>query len=305
MERRLNSLRVRVTRIGLLLNSAYILEFQFSQNLTTINMKSKILLFSLLCISFLSTAFAFDVDKVDSLLNTIYHKVDILNKKNPTIIGKLKNALWVKLSSETNLEKSYIYAQILRYIQSIEVTKITAQEMSDLKKNTYVLWDTKAKISIFEFSDLECPYCKKQHDAGIIKNILALNSDTNYIFKHFPLSFHESALPRALWVECVGKLGWKWAFYDMIDAYFSQTNTPTDDVFKKWKIDAKAYTSCLADSKVSEIVNASISQGETLFAVQGTPTTVIINNETLVYKTVVWAVWISEFIDAIKKVSWK
>lgn len=54
---------------------------------------------------------------------------------------------------------------------------------------------TKAKIAIVEFSDYECPYCKRFHDQTfdqIVKEYVD-SGKAVIVFKDFPLSFHNPA----------------------------------------------------------------------------------------------------------------
>jgi protein-disulfide isomerase len=58
-----------------------------------------------------------------------------------------------------------------------------------------------ALVTIVEFADFECPYCAKGSDAlmAVIKDY---DEDVRLIFKHYPLPFHNRAVPaaRAAWV---------------------------------------------------------------------------------------------------------
>lgn len=57
-----------------------------------------------------------------------------------------------------------------------------------------------AKITIIEFSDFQCPYCKRGYDTmEEVKKMYP--NDVKLVFKHFPLPFHKEAEPsaRASW----------------------------------------------------------------------------------------------------------
>ncbi len=56
-----------------------------------------------------------------------------------------------------------------------------------------------ALVTIIEFSDYECPYCRKAHEP--LMDALADHDDVRLIFKHFPLPMHAHAIPaaRAAW----------------------------------------------------------------------------------------------------------
>lgn len=81
-----------------------------------------------------------------------------------------------------------------------------------------------AKITIIEYSDLECPFCKRFH--ATMEQVLATyGNDIRVVFRHFPLdSLHKKARTEANAVECAGEQGKFWEFIDGIFAV-----TPSND----------------------------------------------------------------------------
>jgi cyclophilin family peptidyl-prolyl cis-trans isomerase/protein-disulfide isomerase len=60
-----------------------------------------------------------------------------------------------------------------------------------------------AKLTIVEYSDFQCPAC--QSTAPVIKQFLAAYGDqVRFVYRHFPLSFHEKASPAAAAAEAAG-----------------------------------------------------------------------------------------------------
>ena len=81
---------------------------------------------------------------------------------------------------------------------------LTSDDIAKLTKDTYVKGDESAQILWIEYSDLECPFCKRLHDSGAIKNLEAkYGKKLAFAFKHYPLPFHQTALPAAEAAECV------------------------------------------------------------------------------------------------------
>lgn len=73
-----------------------------------------------------------------------------------------------------------------------------------------------AQITIIEYTDLECPFCKRFHQT--MQQVLATYSDDiRVILRHFPLdSLHKKARTEANAVECAGEQGKFWEFVDGI-----------------------------------------------------------------------------------------
>jgi protein-disulfide isomerase len=85
--------------------------------------------------------------------------------------------------------------------------KLTADQVKSVLNDTYIKGSKNASISIIEYSDLECPFCKRHHGAGVVDKLLTtFGKDVNYIYKHFPLSFHPTAQKAAEGAECVAQI---------------------------------------------------------------------------------------------------
>ncbi len=192
------------------------------------------------------------------------------------------------------------------------VTQLSKEQLTTLKKDSYVSGAENAKISILEYSDLECPYCKKLYDSKAIQNVLAANKDTvNYSFKHFPLEFHKNAQKESEALECAGDIGGKDAFFAMKEAIFTRTRAGWEGfalsdlapLAKELKVDDKKFQVCLDSGKYTQKVISEQTNGNALFGIDGTPGSVIINNETGKFEVISWAQGQAAFENALKKVS--
>lgn len=75
-----------------------------------------------------------------------------------------------------------------------------------------------AKVTIVEFADLECPYCRRfflDTYPQIKKEYIDTGKATMY-FRHYPLSFHPLAIPFAKAVECANEQNKFWEMHDKI-----------------------------------------------------------------------------------------
>ncbi len=110
-----------------------------------------------------------------------------------------------------------------------------------------------------------------------------------FVFKHYPLPFHPTALPAAQAAECVGEIGGSAKYYAFVETIFSK-GTPTQDeidsVLKEIGVDAKKVKTCADSGKFKEKINASQSEGSSKFGVNGTPGNVLINTKTGKYEVV-------------------
>lgn len=95
--------------------------------------------------------------------------------------------------------------------------------LQELKTNTLaVIGDSPVtgaadlKTVLIEFSDFQCPYCAKAHDA--LNELLAkYPNQFTLVYKHFPLiQIHDQAVPAAEAAWAAGKQGKFWEYYDAL-----------------------------------------------------------------------------------------
>lgn len=67
-------------------------------------------------------------------------------------------------------------------------TQGDASKFAAIAQNGYILGNKDAKITIIEYSDLLCPFCKRHYDAQTIENLVKkYPDDVNMIFRQMPL----------------------------------------------------------------------------------------------------------------------
>lgn len=84
-----------------------------------------------------------------------------------------------------------------------------------------------AKVTLVEFSDTECPFCKRFHST--MKQIVEkYPNDVSWVYRHFPLdSLHSKARKEAEATECAAELGGEEKFWAYLDRLFEVT--PSND----------------------------------------------------------------------------
>lgn len=139
-----------------------------------------------------------------------------------------------------------------------------------------------AKITIVEFSDLECPFCKTFHNA-LHASFDKYPGQIAWIYRHFPLdNIHPKTRMEARASECAASIGGNDAFWKYIDLVFATTpaNNGLDanllPVFaSKIGLDKVAFASCLASTKFDEVVQSQYEDGVNA-GVAGTPHSIVI-----------------------------
>jgi protein-disulfide isomerase len=129
----------------------------------------------------------------------------------------------------------------------------------------------KAKLTIVEFSDFQCPYCSKV--VADIKEVeRQFPNDVKFVFKQFPLDSHSDAefgAEVALAAQAQGKF---WEMHDLLYAGFPDlTRRRIDSYAKQLKLDLTRFNADLASHKYKARVLAEAKEGEDA-GVSGTPT---------------------------------
>jgi protein-disulfide isomerase len=86
----------------------------------------------------------------------------------------------------------------------------------------YVRGPANAKVTIIEYSDLECPFCKQFHPT-MQKIVQDYPNDVRWVYRHFPLEqLHQQAPKESEAVECADEQGKGW---EMIDTIYEVTTS--------------------------------------------------------------------------------
>lgn len=154
-----------------------------------------------------------------------------------------------------------------------------AEDVPPVDKTDHVRGDSKALVSVIEYSDFECPFCGRVHPT--LKQVLdEYDGKVNWVYRHFPLSFHANAMPTAIASECVAKLGGNDAFWKFTDAIFAnQGDFDYDKHVKTAGVDAAAFKTCFDSKEFQADVQAEMDAGSAA-GVSGTPGNFVLNNKT-------------------------
>ena len=155
-------------------------------------------------------------------------------------------------------------------------------EKVDVKEGKLpVLGKSNARVTMVEFSDFECPFCKRYFDetlSQIIKDYVDTGKVKMY-YRHFPLDFHPAAMPSALASECANEQNKFWEYHDKIFTEQDKISGKTADVItaqlKAWAqelgFNTSQFDTCLDNAKFQANVDTDSNDGRTA-GVSGTPT---------------------------------
>lgn len=128
-----------------------------------------------------------------------------------------------------------------------------------------------AKITIIEFSDFQCPFCRKGRDT--MNEVAKLYpNEVKLVFKHFPLPFHKEARPAAKASYAAGKQGKFWEMHDIM--FDNQQDLAKPDFYAqqaaKLKLDVEQFKKDMASPEAEAAVAADEQVGKKN-GIEGTP----------------------------------
>jgi protein-disulfide isomerase len=130
-----------------------------------------------------------------------------------------------------------------------------------------------APITIIEFSDYECPYCRSWQ-AEVLPRLLETYPDqVRLVYRDFPLtSIHPNAAPAAAAANCANEQDAYWEFHDKL---FSMELGLSDKAYQQYAsdlgLDTESFAECLESDRYADEVEADFQYAAQL-GVRSTPT---------------------------------
>lgn len=148
----------------------------------------------------------------------------------------------------------------------------------------YMRGNPDANIVFVEFSDTECPFCKRFHTVmKQVMNDYGKAGQVAWVYRQYPIvQLHSKAPKESEALLCAGELGGSAKFWDYTDRVFEITNSndsldPTllPSIATDVNLDQKAFTTCLSSGKYKARVESEFNDGATA-GVNGTPHSVLV-----------------------------
>lgn len=153
----------------------------------------------------------------------------------------------------------------------------------DLQRD-HVFGNPDAAVTLLEYSDFECPYCKRFHPTVV--ELMQRNGDNlRWVYRHFPLDFHNpGAQKQAEATECVAELHGNDAFWTYSDLIYRRTESggqgfPLEalrPLAEEIGMDGDAFDECLDSGRMADLVRQDHENG-LRSGVSGTPSGFLVN----------------------------
>ena len=144
----------------------------------------------------------------------------------------------------------------------------------------HIIGNPSAPIKIVEYSDTECPFCKRHHE--VLHSIIdthGKDGSVAWVYRHLPIEqLHAKAFTEAIATECAARLGGEDAFWKYLDRIYSIT--PSNDGLDPNELNIGAvelglpldeFKSCVSEKETEVSVKRDFEDG--LQATGGRPGT--------------------------------
>ncbi len=127
----------------------------------------------------------------------------------------------------------------------------------------------KAPVTIIEFSDYECPFCKRA--SSTVAEVLKHYGDkVRFVHRDFPLSFHQHARLAAEAAACANAQGKFWEYHDRLWKVDALSESRLKELAKETGLDQAKFDDCLQKRPHASEIDRDIAEAQEA-GVNGTP----------------------------------
>lgn len=129
----------------------------------------------------------------------------------------------------TDVKGAESYENMKIKIEDAMVGKVSTKYVGNIalsEPGDHVMGSDNAKVTIIEYSDFECPYCKQFHP--VLERIVKENDpNVRWIYRHYPL--HQHSFEMLIASNCVAKIKGNDAFWKYADLLFDINQSSISD----------------------------------------------------------------------------
>ncbi len=189
-------------------------------------------------------------------------------------VDEAKERLRLDLESQARMRN---YREALAVLRQNSNTQVFLEEprlpsFSD-GDNAPSIGSNEAAVTIAEFSDFQCRYCKEAQ--GVIKQVLrSYGSDVRLIFKHLPLDIHAEAFGAAQAAFCAEDQGLFWPYHDALFASETLSAAAFNTMATDLGLSLPKFQACVLSEASRAAVRKDMQEARRL-GIASTPTFIV------------------------------
>ncbi|MCH9675124.1 MAG: DsbA family protein [Gammaproteobacteria bacterium] len=221
-----------------------------------------------------------------------------LTAQEEAMVERITNAVIERLMSSETLDER-IASGIETYVERQQAEQrrsrqreaerrgLLARKVERVGAADHVLGRADAPLTLIEYSDFECPFCKRFHKVAM-QLVAQMPDKVNWVYRHFPLEFHNpGAQKQAEASECAAELGGNDAFWRYTDTLYERTRSggkgfPAQGLSPlagELGLDRDAFDECMASERMAQKVKQQYQSGLNA-GIRGTPGNILLHTAT-------------------------
>jgi protein-disulfide isomerase len=215
----------------------------------------------------------------------------LIQKVKEEIMKELRDGDFLGQQIEIGIQKYIKKQQEAQAAARVHEERMAAEKAKNVRRvsasRDHIYGDPSASVSLIEYSDFECPFCKRFH-ATAKEVIDSYGGKVNWVYRHFPLPIHNpGAQKQAEASECAHQLGGNEAFWKFTDAIYARTKsngngfplTQLVPLAREIGLDEKQFQECLDTGRQASRVQEDANEA-TQIGITGTPANILLNTKT-------------------------
>ena len=122
-------------------------------------------------------------------------------------------------------------------------------------EDAHALGPEDAPITIVEFSDFQCPYCRRWHEEVYEPLLSSYPGQIRMVYRHLPLtSIHPDAFSAAEASMCAGEQNAFWQYHEKLFSSETLGSEVYTQYAQELKLDVTAFEACMTEHKYQQVI---------------------------------------------------
>jgi protein-disulfide isomerase len=166
---------------------------------------------------------------------------------------------YLQQQEQEKRERAFVHELRQRYKVTVALRPPTVDVSSD---DDPFMGPADALVTIIEFSDFQCPYCRRVQPA-LKKLMKEYEGRVKLVFRDFPLRrIHPQAQKAAEAAQCAADQNQFWPYHDKLFATSSLLPHDLKNYAKELGLDTEQFNTCLDSDKYAQEVEKDLQDGE-------------------------------------------
>lgn len=163
---------------------------------------------------------------------------------------------YVAWGTGSTAQSSQVASQSSRQLIDAPVTAEPQYTRYDVPtEGFHSLGPSDAPITIVEFSDFQCPFCRRWHEETYKPLLAAYPGKIRIVYRHLPrVSIHPDVFSAAEAAMCAGDQNVFWQYHDKLFSSESLGNSVYEQYARDLSLDIPTFVDCITEHKFQEAI---------------------------------------------------